>query len=172
MQIKGRIVKLTITEEKMLSFRIKATEMCTGDVLEELQSLKRIKNERINLVDISKKENNLYFDGEIYSINMTKEITIILHTPMNIALIVKAANMIGTELFIRLTSKTEREISQLLQEIAQKQSRSTEDVLYELTTFTKNGQTLGGKRVVYGLSCAQAKVVLSKLGKLASGVGT
>ena len=105
MQLKGQIIKLTITKEKKnLSLMIRIENECSGNTIQDIRALKGT-TQRYNLVNVENSENSLYFDGEIHSINLIQGLT--LYAPVDVSLLLKALNSMGKPLYIRFTTEME-----------------------------------------------------------------
>jgi hypothetical protein len=166
MQLKGQIIKLTITKEKKnLSLMIRIENECSGNTIQDIRALKGT-TQRYNLVNVENSENSLYFDGEIHSINLIQGLT--LYAPVDVSLLLKALNSMGKPLYIRFTTEMEKELKNLLNAAARKEDTVPEEILCRLTTYIKDGITRPGKRSVHSVSEGQQRVVVSKLHKLLS----
>ena len=168
MQLKGIIVHLAITEEKkILSLRLRIGDVSDGEAIEEIKKLKGVQ-QRYTFICPDNENDTFYLTGEINSINIRQEMTIILHTPVSVPLVIKAVEFMGKPLYVRFTTAIEKELRNLLNTAARKESTEPEEILYKLTTFIKDGVTRPGKRSIYNVSDPQRRVLVSRLHKMLS----
>lgn len=168
MQIKGIIAHIAVTEEKkILSLRLRLGDVSEGEAIEEIKKLKGVQ-QRYTFICQDNENDTFYFTGEINSINIRQGMIIILHTPVSIPLVIKAIDLIGIPLCVRFTTGIEKELRNLLNTAARKESTEPEEVLYKLTTFTKDGITRPGKRSIYNVSDPQRRVLVNRLHKMLS----
>jgi hypothetical protein len=76
-------------------------------------------------------------------------------------------------LAIEMSTTQQDKLLYFLDTVARKQSRTAEDLLFDLSSFTKrdgNGpqKTIPGKRSVFDLSETQSAVVLNKISRLST----
>lgn len=161
----AEIVDLTVTKEKTVSLRVRLTGSDITSALQELREVKGI-SQRYSIVEAENSSPPLYFDGKIHSINIVQGARLVFHAPYHAALILKAVSMFGQPAYLRFQSQIEHDVSELLHRAAIRENVDKRDILYRLTTFTKDGAVREGKRSVYDVSEAQLKVVLDKLRKI------
>lgn len=164
MQLTGKIKKITITEDDTLSLRVSINDICTTEMIDEITKNKGI-SLKYTLVDIDTPGKRLFFTGKIQSINIIKGLTVIMHTAVIIPLILKALELKGKPVYVRFITENERELLNLLESAAKRESVDAMEILYRLTTFysKKDEKTRPGKRSIFDVSASQRKVVMDKL---------
>jgi hypothetical protein len=168
MQVKGKIINITVTEEKRnLSLRLQLDGAAAGETLDEIGKLRGV-TERYVLAEEGNTRNALYFNGNIHSANLKQKLGVILHAPVAAPLVLKAIELMGKPVYVRFTTEVERELIELLTAAARRESTGWEEILYRLTTYSKNGLVRNGKRSIYDLSVRQRDVVIDKLHRLLS----
>lgn len=166
MQVNGRIVNITVTED-IISLKVNICDVQREGPHEEIRKLKNV-HQRYTILDAKNPENSLYCDGKIISTSSAAGLTVTLHSPVIISLVIKAVELRGRPVHIRFTTAEEKELTDLLNRAAVKESCEPADILYRLTTYKnkKDGKIREGKRSIYKLSDAQTKVVFDKLRRL------
>ncbi len=168
MQLSGKIASIAVTEEKKtLSIRLRIDSSCTGDEIDQIRGFKGV-TQRYVVSEAGGDGINLYFDGEIRSINITQGLTVTIHTPVIIPLLIKAVDCIGKPAILSFATGMELEIANMLSAAARIHQVDEDELLYSLTTYSRNGKTINGKRSINNLSEAQKKVIWDKLQKLLS----
>lgn len=168
MKLQGKLVNLTITEEKTLSLKVRIDEAADDiHLLTEVKDLKG-KSKKYTLTVTERPALGIYFTGQIKSLNIVKGLIIVLHTPAIPAVVVKAIDMIGLPASLRFLTDDEQELIGLAKAAARLEGVEPEEIIFRLTTFKKDGRTIEGKFSVFDISESQQKVVLSKLHKILS----
>ncbi len=168
MKLLGKLVNFTVTEEKTLSLKVRIDE--AADDMQSLAEIKELKGEtrKYTMAAAEGGTNSIYFTGQIKSINIVKGLMVVLHTPAAPVLVAKAIDMIGLPVRLYFSTGKEQELASLVKAAARLEGVEPEEIVYRLTTFSKEGQTIEGKRSIYDISESQQKVVLSKLHKMLS----
>ena len=167
MQLYGEIVNFTVTAAKIISLKMRFKESYSAEILEDIRKIKNIQH-RYTVVDAGNPVDALFFEGEIHSANTITELSLILRAPVTTPLVLKAIELLKRDVILRFKTNTEHDMTELLNAAARMESADPGDILFRLTTFTKNGVTRNGKKSIYDLSEAQRRVVLDKLRKLLS----
>lgn len=169
MKLQGKLVNMTITEEKTLSFKVRINETTdNSQLLSDIKELKEGKPRKYTLANQEAPGAGIYFTGQIKSMNIVKGLAIVLHTQAIPVLVVKAMDLIGLPASIQFLTDHEQELIDLVNAAARKEGISHEEIVYRLTTFAIDGRTIEGKKSIFEISEKQQKVVLSKLHKILS----
>ncbi len=159
----GRITGYAVNK-KTISVQIEVPRAMA--VVDELERYKgRMKTIRLDTFQVV---------GKIESITIRRSVGFLIHTAR--------LNFINRRLFhlmekeplaIKVSTTQQDKLLYLLDTIAGKRSEKPEDLLFELTSFTKKDgdgpeKTIPGKRSVFDLSDAQSIVVFDKIKRLSA----
>ncbi len=159
----GRIVGYAVNR-KTISVRIELSG--TVPIIDELERCKG-KQKTVRL-------DTFQCVGKIESITISRNVGFLMH--------VARLDFINRRLFrlmekeslgIEVSTAVQDKLLYFLDTIAKKRNRKAEDLLFELTSFTKrdgNGpaQAIPGKRSIFDLSVAQSNVVFDKISRLSA----
>ncbi len=159
----GRIAGYTVNK-KTISVQIEVPRaMAVVDELERYKGrMKTIKLDTFQLV------------GKIESITIRRNIGFLIHTARLDFINRRLFHLMEKEpLTIKVSTTQQDKLLYLLDTVAGKRSQKPEDLLFELTSFTKKDgdgpeKTIPGKRSVFDLSDAQSIVVFDKIKRLSA----
>ena len=153
MRAVGRIAGYSVNK-KLMSLKVELTES-RDDMVEELKNIKE--KPKTFLID------NLYFIGEIRSINLNSATTFLVHTQKKQIVNSKLFPLIDKdEVKIRISTETEDTLLSILEKAAVEQNKKPQELLYQLSSF----KDVNGMRSIFHLSEAHQRVVMDKLLKI------
>ncbi len=159
----GRIVGYAVNR-KTISVRIEISP--TPSVIDELEQYKgRQKTIRLDTFQVV---------GRIESITINKNVGFLVHTAKLEFIHRRLFRLMEKEsLAVEMSTTQQDKLLYFLDTVARKQSRTAEDLLFDLSSFTKrdgNGRqkTIPGKRSVFDLSETQSNVVFNKISRLSA----
>ena len=158
----GRIVSYAVNQ-KNISLRIEMTGQLT--TVEELEQYKgKSKTLRLDVFELV---------GKIDSITLSKMVGLLVHAARFDSVSRRLFALLDKDsLTIEVTTSEQDKLLYFLDTVAKARNRKREDLLFELSSFTKNDgnreKIIPGKRSVFDLSEAQLRVVLAKLSHLVS----
>jgi len=156
----GRIVSYAVNQ-KNISLRIEMTgQPATVDELEQYKG--KSKTLRLDVFELV---------GKIDSITLSKTVGLLVHAARFDSVSRRLFALLDKgSLTIEVTTSEQDKLLYFLDTVAKARNRKKEDLLFDLSSFTKNNgsgeKTIPGKRSVFDLSEAQLRVVLGKLSHL------
>jgi hypothetical protein len=160
MKGRGRIVSYAVNQ-KSISLRIEmAGQPATVEELEQYKG--KTKTLRLDAFELI---------GKIESITLRKTVGLLIHAARFDSVSRRLFTLLDKDaLSIELSTPEQDKLFYFLDTVARARNGKREDLLFELSSFTKNDgageKTIAGKRSVFDLSGAQLRVVLAKLSHL------
>lgn len=110
--------------------------------------------------------NDLVFSAKMQSINIRHDVDLLFHTPKDTHIISRLAELMDAEVVLFIEDEQDRALRTLLERVADCLVIKKEELLYKLTTFTKHGKKVGGKKSISEISDKQKPIITDKLTKI------
>lgn len=156
MRLKAEITSFAVLK-KVVSIKISAEN--TG--LSLITALEKLRGKTADIY-----LNELVFSAKIQSMNIRNDIDLLFHTDRNITILKRLADLMDEDVTLAIEDEQDRDLKTLLAKGAETLSMPEADLLYKVTTFSKNGKDVGGKKNVYEVSDKQKPIVIDKISKL------
>lgn len=135
------------------------------------EAIKKIKGLPYHFRFEQNKEPKLSITGTIKSVNLRKRIHIVLHIPKEskkeiMPIVSPLIEIKGTLIYLVFEPPQKDNITELLNKASKICNKSPENLLFELSTFEKNGAKIMGKHNIEELSDKHKEVVKNKLLKI------
>ncbi len=130
-------------------------EQPVDDILQMLQREKG-KDGKLGLDD-------LRLVGQIYSIRVGKGVHVLLHASKTKFAVKRLYDLMHEQSDFTVNTALEGKLAFFLAEAAKREGQGQADLLYNITTFVKNGKSIKGKRYVEDLSPQAQAVALDKI---------
>lgn len=156
MRLKAEITSFAVLK-KVVSIKISAEN--TG--LSLITALEKLRGKTADIY-----LNELVFSAKIQSMNIRNDIDLLFHTDRNIRILKRLADLMDEDVTLAIEDEQDRDLKTLLAKGAETLLMSEADLLYKVTTFSKNGKDVGGKKNVYEVSDKQKPIVIDKISKL------